>query len=174
MTSRNGDAHYLSQLRIGTQLPDIARDFGEIVVELMIAVCQAPHRVRCKCGHRDQPKVAKEHRNTLQIAVDVDRIEPIGSQGQLPGSASVSVYVVVWDNVFEQNCPVLHSVYDSIPIGTPGLIVELVGLDGLYSHAGRWIIRQECNDDFVGPVLLLRLQRSIGLLPLRRKLAIEE
>jgi|SRR6185437_1070985 hypothetical protein len=111
---------------------------------------------------------------TLQIAVDVDHIEPIGSQGQLLGSASVSVYVVMWDNIFEQNCPVLHSVYDSIPIATPCLVVVLVWLDGLYSHAGRWIIRQECDDDFVGPFFFLCLQRSVGLLPLRRKLGIEE
>jgi|GEM_PF-6778371 len=42
-----------------------------------------------------------EHRKTLQIAVDVDHIEPIGSQGQLLGSASVFVYVVMRDNIFE-------------------------------------------------------------------------
>jgi len=33
----------LFQVRIGTQPPDVARDFGEVVVELMIAVCQATY-----------------------------------------------------------------------------------------------------------------------------------
>jgi len=58
----------------------------------------------------------------------------------LLGPQPISVYVVMWDNIFKQDCPALHSVNDSVPIGTPCLVIVLVGLDWFYSHAGRWII----------------------------------
>src|SRR5829696_1138899 len=74
-TANRGTSTYQSggriRIRIVAQPPDVAREFGEGVVELMIAVCQEAH-TGVGNSPRIQLAVCKRHRVVISAVVQED------------------------------------------------------------------------------------------------------